>query len=169
MITEETETLLEHGKIYIKPSQKYEDLRSSASAFALVGGGITIFSALCWLKVINLPMQGASGILFHSVLTVMGLGSLAGAFLSYRSAGRMKQQVGTEEDQTKALIEWFAGTYPKEELDKKILSEFPDLSEGELTLKRFELIQDYLIIGHDLPDQAYVDALCEEIYQKLYE
>ena len=42
------------------------------------------------------------------------------------------------------------------------------LSDEELSLKRFELIQDYLITGRDLPDQSYVDALCEMIYCRLY-
>ena len=33
----------------------------------------------------------------------------------------------------------------------------------------FELISDLLVTSKDVPDQAYVDALCEEIYSKLFD
>ena len=39
----------------------------------------------------------------------------------------------------------------------------------ERSLKRFSLIQDYLAIENDLPDQAYIDALSEEIYSRMFE
>ena len=38
-----------------------------------------------------------------------------------------------------------------------------------MSLRRFEWIQELLIIGKDLPDQAYVDMLCDEIYSRLFE
>ena len=47
--------------------------------------------------------------------------------------------------------------------------EDPDLSGEELSLKRFELIQDFLITSRDIPDQAYADSLCEMLYAKLYD
>ena len=47
--------------------------------------------------------------------------------------------------------------------------EDPDLSGEELSLKRFELIQDFLITGRDIPDQSYADSLCETLYAKLYD
>ena len=43
------------------------------------------------------------------------------------------------------------------------------LSQEEMSLKRFQIIQDFLVTGKDLPDPAYVDALCEEIYSKIFE
>ena len=53
-------------------------------------------------------------------------------------------------------------------LDDQLLMEDPELSGEELELKRFELIQDYLVTGRDLPDQSYADALCDMIYERLY-
>ena len=38
-----------------------------------------------------------------------------------------------------------------------------------MSLRRFDLIQDYLITGRDLPNMSYVDALCDQIYSRLYE
>ena len=52
---------------------------------------------------------------------------------------------------------------------EQLLMEDPDLSGEELSLKRFELIQDFLITGRDIPDQSYADSLCETLYTKLYD
>ena len=52
---------------------------------------------------------------------------------------------------------------------EQLLMEDPDLSGEELSLKRFELIQDFLITGRDIPDQSYADSLCETLYAKLYD
>ena len=59
--------------------------------------------------------------------------------------------------------------YTAENIDRVIHKHLSDLTEEELSLQRFEIIQDLLITNHDLPDQSYVDALCDMIYTKLYE
>lgn len=47
-------------QVYVKKSQQYEDLKSSASAFFLVGGALTVFSVFCWANVVALPLAGTS-------------------------------------------------------------------------------------------------------------
>lgn len=56
---------------YVKKSQKYEDRKSSASAFLLVGGAITVFAVLCWAGIFDMPMAGFSKYLIQGTLTVM--------------------------------------------------------------------------------------------------
>ena len=80
-----------------------------------------------------------------------------------------KQALTNEENKTKELIEWFVSKYTAENIDRVIHKHLSDLTEEELSLQRFEIIQDILITNHDLPDQSYVDALCDMIYTKLYE
>ena len=154
---------------YVKKSQKYEDRKSSASAFFLIGGAMTVFSVLCWLKVIDMPMTGASKLLIQGTFTVMGVGCLVIAFNTLRSAKALAAGIEEEEKETQEIIDWFAGTYQKEDLERQLDSEFGDMTEDEKNLKRFELIQDLLITSKDLPDQAYVEALCEDIFERLYE
>ncbi len=156
-------------QVYIKKSQKYEDLKSSASAFLLVGGILTAAAILCWSNVLKLPMNQASRIISQSVITVMGLACLGVAFTSSRSARAMKGEIAQEETATRQLVNWFAENYSKDQLDARILQESGDLAFEELSLKRFDLIQDILVTSHDLPDQSYVDLLAEEIYGKVYE
>lgn len=154
---------------YVKKSQKYEDRKSSASAFFLVGGLITVFSILCLAGIFDMPMTGFSKYLIEGVLTVMGVGCLAVAVTTLRTAKGMAGEIEEEEQKIRAVTDWFTSAYRKEDIDDRLDSEFTDLSEDERDLKRFELIQDLLITGQDLPDQAFVDFLCEEIYGKLFE
>lgn len=154
---------------YVKKSQKYEDRKSSASAFLLVGGAITIFALLCWAGIFDMPMTGFSKYLIQGTLTVMGIGCLIIAVMTFRSAKAMAGDIEAEEKQTEELISWFLSAYRREDIDGRLDADFSDLSEDERNLKRFELISDLLVTSKDLPDQAYVDALCEEIYSKLFD
>lgn len=166
---QKTEKPVRPPAAYVKKSQKYEDRKSSASAFFLVGGAITIFSLLSWTGIFTMPMAGFSKYLIQGTLTVMGVGCLVIAVMTLRSAKGMAGEIEEEERQTNELISWFVSTYKSEDIDKRLDGEFSDLSEEERSLKRFELIQDLLITSKDLPDQSYVDALCEEIYSQLFD
>ena len=151
-----------------QPARVYDDLKSSASAFLIVGGVLVVFSLLCWTGIVRLPMQGVSKLIFQSALLLMGCFSL-GVFLNTsKSARRLAPDIDAEKHQTEELIQWFLDTYTGDSIDREI-SDFEELSEEEKSLKRFQIIQDYLITGKDLPDPSYVDALSEEIYARLYE
>ena len=153
---------------YVDKGQKYEDLRSSASAFLIVGGVVLIFSALCWLQIVRLPMAGFSRYLIQTALTAMGIFSMVVYIKSNKSARELLPQIEEEKQKTNDLIQWFLSEQSAQDIDREIL-DFDQLNEEEISLKRFQIIQDYLITHKDLPDPAYVDALCEEIYTRLYE
>lgn len=154
--------------VYVKKSQQYEDLKSSASAFFLVGGVLLIFSVLCWVGVVPLPMAGLSRLISQSVMTALGVVSLIVAVRSMGSAKQVQSQIGEEEESTRQLIRWFTENYTGRQLDEQLESESGDLGPEELSLRRYDLIQDLIITNHDITDQAYVDALAEDIYNKLY-
>lgn len=159
----------ELSRVYVKKSQRYEDLQSSSSAFLLVGSIMLASGVLFWLGIIPMPMAGFSGIITKTLLVVMGAAALYVAFTSSKDAKRLSGQIAQEEETTKQLISWFVSGYTGEQLDQQIYSECGELSPEELSLKRFELIQDLLVTSHDLPDPSYVDLLSEEIYGKLFE
>ena len=153
---------------YVKKEQRYEDMNSSASAFFLVGGVLAVIAAVSLLGYLPLPLYGVSRILFHVLLILMAAGSIAVAVSSKKSPARLKVQAADEEKETEDILQWFLKTYSARGLDDQLLMENPELSGEELELKRFELIQDYLVTGRDLPDQSYADALCDMIYERLY-
>lgn len=155
-------------KVYETSAQKYENLKSSASAFLFVGGMLVIASAVCWLNIISLPMTGNSGYIFKGALTVMAVFCLGVYAKTSKDAKNMRPEIDREKERTSEIIEWFVGQWTDAGIDSEI-QERETLTEEELSLKRFQIIQDHLVTNRDLPDPAYVDALCEEIYSRLYE
>lgn len=151
--------------VYVKKSQQYEDLKSSASAFFLVGGALTILAVLCWLNILKLPF----GLIGRLTITIFGAASLIIALKSTKDAKAVRAQIGDEDANTQNLEAWFTDRYTAGQLDEQLLSEYGQLLPEELSLKRFDLIQDILITNHDLSDQSYVDLLAEDIYGKLFQ
>lgn len=156
------------ARIYVDKEQKYEDLKSSASAFLIVGVVMLAAAVVCWTGIVKLPLNDVSKIIVQSVITVMGILSIFVAGSSSKSAKTLAPQIEDEKKTTQELIQWFIDTYTGNDVDRAI-QDAETMAPEELSLKRFQIIQDYLITSHDLPDQAYVDALSEEIYGKLYE
>lgn len=154
---------------YVDKGQRYEDMSSSASAFFLVGGALAVGAALCLSGILHLPMAGFQKYMFEGVLVVLAIGCFVVAVSSKKRAAELKVEADDEKRQTQEIIDWFLKNYSAKELDEQLLMEDPDLSGEELSLKRFELIQDFLITGRDIPDQSYADSLCETLYAKLYD
>jgi len=157
------------SKAYVNKEQRYEDMSSSASAFFVVGGLMAVIAVLSLVGVFPLPMTGISRYIIQGLLILMAVGSFAVALSSKKSAASLKTQAADEEKETEEILQWFIKTYSGKDLDDQLKMEDPELSGEELSLKRFELIQDYLITSRDLPDQSYVDALCDMIYARLYD
>ena len=94
----------------------------------------------------------------------------------------MKEEAAKENKETESLIALFLASHSPEEIDGRLAREQGSIGEGtsgqaaapegsrpeELALKRYALIQDYLVTENDLPDPDYVDYLSEEIYDRMY-
>lgn len=154
--------------VYMKKSEQYADMKSSASAFLIVGGILFAGGILSWCRIVPLPLTGTSGTIMQTALTLFGLLCLLLAFSTLKSAKKISSEVQEEEDATASLIDWFVSNHTAASVDAQIEGS-AELSPEELSLKRFALIQDILITSHDLTDQSYVDALGEDIYSRLYE
>ncbi len=155
--------------VYVKQSDKYRELCSSALAFWGVGIFLLLIALVFWIPVVPILMTKSSRILFLGTLTCMGCFCIGIAWKTQKSAYLAKNAIAAEEKSTKEITEWFLCNYTAEELDQQLLTEYGVLQTEILALKRFELIQDYLTTHQDLPDPSYVDELCETIYQKLFE
>lgn len=154
---------------FVPKRELAESQRSSASAFFLVGGLAAAACLVLWFNLIHLPMSGGSRLLFQIVLTGIAVLFLAIGFKSRRDASDSREAAAAEEARTAELIDWFLSSWDGSALDQTLLKEEPGLSGEELDLRRFDLIQDRLITGQDLPDPAYVDYLAEAVFEKLYD
>lgn len=157
------------SRAYVTKRQRYDDMRSSISAFLSIGVIFLAFGLLCWVGIIELPLAAGALLVFKVVLTGMGIGCLIVAVVTKNSAAAMLKAADIEDVRTKEVITWFVDTYNAKQMDEELLREDPALEGNELYLQRFELIQDHLITEQDLPDQDYVDFLCEEIYGRVFE
>ena len=160
------------GKVFVKSSDKYQDVRSSAFSLILIGSVLLICEALDLLNIIHLNLNVVSEILMQVIFVGLGLGFLIGGLLSLRRAASLKKDIREEDELTDEVLEWFLHTYTASDLDNDIDEACADGEKPEETereLRRLELIKSYINAEYDIPDDSFVDALSETIYQKIYE
>lgn len=157
--------------VYVRKSDRCQDMNSSASAFLIVGCAAFLFAGLTFTGI--LPFSGSGQFTFAGLFGVMGIACMVVCFKTKKEAAILKGEAEKENREIEETISWFIETHPAEQLTQKLAREQAESGQSyspeEESLKRFELIQDYLIIEKDLPDQSYVDALSEEIYHRLFE
>ena len=149
--------------VYVTRAERYEDLKSSASAFWIVGCALTILAVAGWAGLI--PVN----IIMKLMFTVLAAGSLVIAWKTTQDAKTVKGQIQEEAEVTDQLIRWFLENYTPEMIDEAVRRENGELQDEVLALKRIVFIQDTYITQYDLADQGYVDALAEEVYGRLFE
>lgn len=158
------------SSVYVKKSERYQDMKSSASAFLLIGCTALLLSILIFTGII--PLAGMNQLSFGGILAVMGIGCLVVCIKTKKEAAGIRVQADEENQKTQELIQCFLKKHSARELDEQLAAEQgrdSDCTPEERSLKRFSLIQDYLAVEHDLPDPAYIDALSEEIYNRMFE
>ena len=149
--------------VYVTRAERYEDLKSSASAFWIVGAALIILAIAGWGGL--LPVN----IILKLMFTVLAAVSIFIAWKTGQDAKTVKGQIQEETEVTEQLIKWFLENYTPEQIDEIVHRENGDLQDEVLALKRIALIQDIYVTQYDLADQGYVDALAEEVYGQLFE
>lgn len=197
---------------YVKKSSRYQDMKSSASAFLIIGCVLLAAAAASFIYLSSknggaYPAEsrafpaGIAAFIPSLAFCALGLVCLLVSFKTNRSAAAMKDAAAKENQETEELVSRFVNSHTAEEIDRRLAAESktgsgagngaetpagsstgndmestagngaetPEAcSPEELALKRYGLIQDYLITENDLPDPDYVDFLCEEIYNRMY-
>ncbi len=156
--------------VYVSKAERYEDYSSSATAFIIVGILALVAAVLGFMGVLPLPFYGSFKTVMLVLIALLGIASFAVALNSFSKARNMKGAVTEEKVKTDELTESFLEDYSASAIDDMVNSENPaDLAPEERTLKRLLIIQDIIITGNDITDQAYVDELAEEIYDRLFD
>ena len=153
--------MMEEPAVFVESKAKYNDNKSVAVAFIVVGALMSIFAVGLWSGKIRL------GILFNLLITVFAVGSFVMAFVSLRTANRMKGDVEKEENRRKDIFDSFLAQYDSAAIDEKITGK--DLGPEEEALARLDIIQDILMNTNDIADKTFAAAIAEDIYAKLYE
>ncbi|MGP1348789.1 MAG: hypothetical protein ACTTK0_04010 [Stomatobaculum sp.] len=156
-------------RIYIKRADRYEDLRSSASAFLIVGAVMTLLALLSFGSILHLPFSIPANPMLKLMFVILAAGSFVVFFRTSSEAQLIQGQISEEQEATEQLTRWFLDSYTARDIDEAVIRENGVLRPEVLALKRMNYIQDCFITHYDLVDQSYVDALSEDIYAKLYD
>lgn len=154
---------------YRNNAERYEDMRSSAFAFLVVGALVLAAMGLSLAGIIHLPFYGNAKILVHAVMIVLGILFLIVGFVSRKNASALKETIGEDESRTAEILDWFLSTYTAAQIDETVDALEEITSEEIRSLKRMDIIREYLVRQYQLTDESYLDLLCEELYQKIYE
>lgn len=160
-----------HSGVYISSKDKYEDLSSSGSSLLIIGLALAVILAIDLSRIVKLPMGNSSRVLTDSVLGIIAFACFMGSHSTFKKANQVKAMIAAEQRQRRQIVNWCATTYSAAQIDKMIdaaESSLPDSMEI-LCLKRMDMIKSYLIREYHIDDEPYLEDLCEEIFQKIFE
>lgn len=150
---------------YVKLSDKYADVLSSAYTMLFVGILGVIF-LLCLVKGIIPISLGATSWLFYTVMGIVFGSFVIFGFISLLNAIKLKDAAKEEE----AIIDEI-NTWADENIKSENIDEGLDLEDSieELYFFRFARIKDVIMHQFENIDEPLIEELSEQIYQNLYE
>ena len=151
---------------YVKKSDKYEDVRSSAFTMMIVGMLGVIFVILSLTKVINIPFTETTAWLFYTIMSAVFIAFVVAGIVSYFKAVQIKAEAEIEDKKIEEINTW-----AKENLTVSIIDAGLDTNETYeiLYFSRADKIKDLLMHQFEDADEGLIDLLTENIYQDLYE
>ena len=168
-------------RVFVRASDRYSDLHSSAVAFLLVGTVTLAIVLLAAGGVIDPPLRGNTRFLSYLVMTGLGLIFMGIGLLSWQKSRKLKQQIDEENRFTESVYHWFLSTYTGPQIDLAADAQmdqdvalnpekrFTIISDEIRCLKRMDVIREFLKREYQQLDDSYVEYLCEEVYQKIFE
>jgi len=159
----------EEPAVYVNQEEKYNDNKSSAAAFLIVGGLITAVLAGALAGFLKLPAVFDTAI-FRIVMGVVGVGFIAIGIISKKNADALKGGIDAEKNKRAEVIKWFLEEHTPESIDAAVDAlGRNEISDEERALLRLAYIQDELMTHFDITDKSFADDMSEEIYQKVFE
>lgn len=151
---------------YVKLSDKYNDITSSAFTMLFVGIAGILFMALVLLEIIPLPLNPETSWLFYSVMGGIFIIFIVSGVISFMHAKQVKIDADVEDNLIEEILSW-----ADENLSQPILDKGLDTSQPNelLFFSRADKIQDALMHRFENTDEALIYELTEQIYQRLYE
>lgn len=151
---------------YVKLSDKYEDIKSSAATMLIVGGVGLVLMALIIAKVIVLPISAETSWLFYSVMGGVFIIFVIAGIVSFMHAKQVKIEAAEEDKLIDSINTWANDNLKISDLDQGL-----DLSQPDeiLFFSRAERIKKALMMEFENTDEPLIDELTEQIFHTLYE
>lgn len=151
---------------FVRLSDKYQDIVSSASTMLLVGIIGILFMFLVLTDTIPLPLNSSTAWLFDSVMGGIFIIFIISGIVSFMHAKQVKIEAEEEDKLIEELLTWANSNITKDMLDKGL-----DLTQPEelLYFNRADKIKDKLMHQFENADEALICEYTEQIYQNIYE
>lgn len=168
-------------RVHVRASDKYTYTSSSALSFLLVGSFLMMILLLTAFDIIRISFLGQARTLADIVLTAVSIAFLCVGFLSWRKALELESKIQEEDQFNESVYQWFLSTYTGDQIDQTADAEMDQdvamnpekqytiISDEIRCLKRMDVIREYLKREYRQLDNGYVEYLCEELYQKVFE
>ena len=151
---------------FVRLSDKYKDITSSALTMLIVGIAGIIFMILVFADIIPLPINASTAWLFDSVMGGIFIIFIIAGIVSFMHEKQVKIDAEAEDKLIEEILAW-----AKDNISKELLDEGLDLSEPEemLYFSRADKIKDLLMHQFENADEALIYEYTEQIYQNIYE
>lgn len=151
---------------FVRLSDKYNDIISSASTMLLVGIIGLIFMILVFMDIIPLPLSSETSWLFNTIMGGVFIIFIIAGIVSFMHAKQVKIDAEIEDKLIEDILSWADENLSTEILDKDL-----DLSQPMelLYFNRADKIKDAIMHEFETADEALIYEYTEQIYQKLYE
>lgn len=151
---------------FVKLSDKYNDIMSSASTMLIVGIIGILFMILVLTDIIPLPLNTSTAWLFDSVMGGIFIIFIISGIVSFMHAKQVKIDADEEDKLIDELLSWADVNITKDMLDEGL-----DLTQPEelLYFSRADKIKDKLMHQFENADEALIYEYTEQIYQNIYE
>lgn len=165
---ENLQALSDGNNAYVEKSTKYDDMKSTAYSFLLVGAGGILLLILALAGVIPVQfaayMKGLMGIVMGGMFLIF----LIIGIRSYLQLGSLKEQVLKEQQEMDAATQWFRENYSAKAVDVSL-----DLNESDDMQKKYFQRSSFMkrMLKTQFPDydDSFLDFLTEQFYEELFE
>ena len=164
---ENLKALSNGNKAYVQMHTKYEDMKSTAYSFILVGAAGIILMLLIFAGIVPLQfaayMKGIMGVVMGGMFLLFLLIGVR----SYLQLGGLKIQVQKELAQTEAAKSWFFDHYSAPDIDHKAAVRGDEPLQQKYFQRTSFLLQT---LKEQFPDyeEAFLDYLAEQFYEELF-
>lgn len=152
--------------VYVKKSEQYEDMGSSAIIFLGFGIVGTIAVLLNLLHILHLPFFDLVNEVSKGALLIIFIAFFIIGIFSLKKAKQLKAEISTEENITEKVTKWMEKEFTKEFLKQNT---DPALSNEVNFLNQISEMKQLLILSFPNIESDYLDMLIEEYYNSHFE
>lgn len=153
---------------YVPKRTKYEDNKSSALTFLLIGGVGLVLVILHVAGVINFNLSAFSKLLTNVVMGALFIIFLIVGIVSAKNCSRYKKEAAAEESFTEQIRSSFSELYTAEGIDNACCLD-EQMTSYDVWNLRYHYIQNQLTDKYPELAEDYLEYITDKLYNELYE